>query len=181
MFGLSVFIIQYSSFHHSISEFCGPHSKLLCLDEFPNSIFVTQFSKKWDWVTKIENNFQLFSIFERRVTWQYCKYMHLCGTRIRDMSTSSPQHQRLSLSLYPFSFFFPLSPSPNNKPTFFHKFFTPFSLVLSIFFPFAYEEQQYLGKDLHLKENPKTQQLWRMKPSNQRLPESLHLKENLET
>ena len=39
----------------------------------------------------------------------------LCGTRVRDMSTSSPQHQRLSLSL------FPLSPSPNNKPTFLQK------------------------------------------------------------
>ena len=62
------------------------------------------------------------------------------------MCTSSPQHQRLSLSL------FPLSPSPGNKPTFLHKFFTPFSLVLSVLFPFASEEQQYPGEDLHLKE-----------------------------
>ena len=48
-----------------------------------------------------------------------------------------------SFSLSPFSFFFPLSPSPSNKPTFLYKFFTPFSLVLSILFPFASEEQQY--------------------------------------
>ena len=46
--------------------------------------------------------------------------MHLCGTRVRDMSTSSPNHQRLSFSLSPFSFFFLLSPSPSNKPTFLH-------------------------------------------------------------
>ena len=39
----------------------------------------------------------------------------LYGTRVRDMSTSSPQHQRLSLSL------FLLSPSPSNKPTFLQK------------------------------------------------------------
>ena len=72
--------------------------------------------------------------------------MHLCGTRVKDMCTSSAQHQRLSLSL------FPLSPSPNNKPTFLHKFFTPFSLVLFVLFPFASKEQQYPSEDLNLKE-----------------------------
>ena len=28
------------SFHHSISEFCGPHRDLLCLDEFPIYIYM---------------------------------------------------------------------------------------------------------------------------------------------
>ena len=84
-----------------------------------------------------------------------------------------------SLSLY-LSFFL-LSPSPSNKPTFLYKFFTPFSLVLSLLFPSLFEEQQYPSEALHLKENPKTQQLWRTKPSNWRPPESLHLKENPET
>ena len=61
-----------------------------------------------------------------------------------------------SLSLSPsFSF----SQQQSSKPTFLHKFFTPFSLVLSLLFPSAPEEQQYPGKALHLKENPKTQQL----------------------
>ena len=39
------------------------------------------------------------------------------------MSTSSPKHQRLSLSLFPLSFSpfsYLLSPSPSNKPTFLH-------------------------------------------------------------
>ena len=99
---------------------------------------------------KVKTHFNCFQNSKLVTQWQYCKYMHLCGTA---SGTCVPQvlsnNDFLILS---FPFLFLLSPSPSNKPTFLYKFVTPFSLVLSVLFLFASEEQQYPGEDPHLKE-----------------------------
>ena len=52
---------QTFSFHHSISKFCGPHNKLLCLDEFWVTVFITQSLRKMD---ASDQNWKLKTVFK---------------------------------------------------------------------------------------------------------------------
>ena len=185
MFGLSVFITQYSIFITHFPNFVG-----LIANCFVWISFLTQLSKNWVWIMKIKDNFLIFSNWKMSNSGIIVNIYIFVGLASKTcLHQVSSTNDSLFLSFFflnsilcfPFSFFFLLSPSPNGKPTFFHKFFSPFSLVLSSLFPSATEEQRYPAETLHLKENPETQQLWRTKPSNQRPPKSLHLKENPKT
>ena len=83
-------------------------------------------------------------------------YIKLALTTLSFSPSSFSFLRQHSLSLSLPSFCVLLSPSPSSKPTFIHKFFTPFSLVLSLLLPFLSEEQRYLSEAIHLKENPET-------------------------
>ena len=116
------FWVIWSCFHHPSSKICGTHGKHFVWTPslmFSHPVLVILSLKKLS--DEDQKWKHIFFVFKTHHPWLsgssviLLRLWPLCGTHVRDMSTSSPQHQRLSLSL------FPLSPSLSNKPTFLQK------------------------------------------------------------
>ena len=107
MFGWGKIITQYSIFITKFSKFVDSTTIKLVWFCSHNSIFITQNSKTWVWVMKIENKFLLFLImsYDLWVMWHYCKFWQTCWTQLNVKSTSKKQVPTLSFFFSFFSFF----------------------------------------------------------------------------